>query len=122
MKPDYDNIRHGFIKSKNIKSVKKISTSEPFDRIDIEEKGMQGVVKKLLEKLINKIIEENLLYIEVTEDFEPQQKRFHGELTLCPPGTKFSHVHDDQFVVKGESFTEQDLIKAVKAQFPERFI
>ena len=45
-----------------------------------------------------------------------------SEIHLIESANKYVNFFDNKFVVKGEKFTNDELINAVKIAFPERFI
>lgn len=118
--------KNGLNKSRVEKSVKTISMNHEVTD-DLLRNGDSDEVKAALKneialELVNKLMEQNLITIDQIRIFETDVSRFISSINVVEPGIRFSIVENDVFTVDEEKFSEEDIIAAIRATYPERFI
>jgi hypothetical protein len=107
---------HGMSQGSQIKNVLEISVKKHFE---IDE-DFEAIVNELTTILITKMISSKQIhFVKIHSDYTNQ---YSATVNICKPGLKFTTIWKDKFIIDGESFTEEDVIKSLKMTSPERFI
>lgn len=116
----------GFVKQANIKSTSVIRSFYTASRylqdstnVTLDEKSIK---EKLTFELAIKLIQDGLVSYHKHFDPKSHADTIEAEVTVCPVGTKFANIVDESFMVDGELFTEEEIIKAIKNTYPDRLI
>lgn len=116
----------GFVKQANIKSTSVIRSFYTASRYLQESTNVtldESTIKtKLTYDLSSKLIQNGLVSYYKHYDPKSQADIVEAEVTVCPVGTKFANTIDECFMVNGETFTEEEIIKAIKNTYPDRII
>jgi len=81
-----------------------------------------GIKYKLAQDLANAIFEDDLLNIVQDHRIETYTKNFRAMIHVVEPNTQYANLMQNVFEVNGETFTNDELIEAVKNYYAERLI
>lgn len=94
--------------------IDKFSLSGGLPEIDIK--------RSLVDKLASGIIQRDLMTFSATDSSMTHMRLFRGSIGITDPLRHYVYRVNDAFVVEKNTFSEKELIEAVKYAFPERFI
>ena len=91
-------------------------------KIDSQNTDQQLVEQNMVEEIVQHIFKNNLIFIEENSSLISNEKILIAKLNICTSGTKYANVIDNFFTINDEIFTNDELIAAVKAYYPERLV
>jgi len=80
------------------------------------------ITHSLHAELLQGMVKQGVVSISKSKDPVTNSVMYDAKITVVPTGTKFHMVEHDCFKLKGEIFTEGDIIQALQIAFPERFL
>ena len=114
-------IRSGFFKSSEARSGTALKVRTEFFIHD-DPLPPDMIKEGLVTRLATEVFKRGLVNLSQMEDHANQRTVFQAEVNVCPPGQRFMNVENETFMVRGEKFTETDIIRAIEQAYPERFI
>lgn len=116
--------KDGFIKINEFKSVKELSVSEEVytEFFDNNINNIDYIKRGLIHKLLDTIFENDLYILNKYKNFENNTDIITASINIVDPGTRYVNLEGEKFIVNGETFTNDELIDAVKNTYPDRLI
>lgn len=114
--------REGFTTSENVASGTKFYRTFKVDRFNSKHGIIKHEFDNAFELLVNDIYESKLHTTESHYNLETIDTEYRICLNVLRPKIQFANVNDDVFKVNGVSFTNDELVEAVKDHYAERLI
>lgn len=89
---------------------------------DMDDLPEELIQQELAYKIGKECIEQDLCNYYRNFDQETFEETIFAEINVCKPTERYLNLEGDVFIVNKERFTNEELVKAVLAQYPERFI
>lgn len=100
-----------------------VQERESYSSVENNSGNIPGLVQdSLLIPLARKLYKDGMINIDYQFDHASFTQYYKATVHVAQPGMKIVNVNGNRFFVDGEDFDNDDLIKAVRATFPERFI
>lgn len=108
--------------SRGVKEIK-VQTEMEFDMYTYGSVDLYETIKReIIYNLAKVIISENLFSYKRFSDDLDRKDIIQASIHVAAPGIKYINKQNERFIVNGEEFSNDDLVKAVKYTFPERLI
>lgn len=114
----------GFTITQVSDEVKTIRVNYDIDVSDrfAKEFAIEKAKREITNKLVDDLVDGRCITIFESTDFCNQGIKVSAEIHFVESGNKYVNFFDNIFTVKGEKFTNEELVEAVKNTFPERLI
>ena len=121
---EHEKWRRGFIRQTSMTGTTKITTEFVHTRYDedMDDLPEELIQQELAYKIGKECIEQDLCNYYRNFDQETFEETIFAEINVCKPTERYLNLEGDVFIVNKERFTNEELVKAVLAQYPERFI
>lgn len=119
-----DFTKHGWTKERTPAQAKTLVVHYEHSRYDtyMGEQPKELIIRELAYKLAESILENDLVRFNKNFHTENFKETYSATVVVVDPGIKYMNLEKDVFKVDGEVFDNEELIKAVKEYYAERFI
>lgn len=121
---EHEKWTRGFVRQGTVQGTTVITTEYVSNRYlqDMNALPEELIKQELAYKIGKEIIEQDLCTFYKNFNQETFEETIFAEINVCKPTDRYVNLEGDAFVVNGVKFTNEELIEAVKNQFPEKLI
>lgn len=100
-----------------------VSESFPSDVVAFSDPKMwNNIAKELAYKLSQEMLRSGYITVHETKDHLRDETVFRAEANAVLTSPRFVNLVENSFIVDEQSFTNEELVEAVKYTYPEKFI